>query len=58
MLYRQRSTRERRKSNQEIAEKLIVGLRTVKAHASNIYRDLDVRNRSQTIIAEREISIL
>jgi len=45
-------------SNEEIARRLIISLGTVKAHSSNIYRKLDVRNRAQAIIAAREMQLL
>lgn len=45
-------------SNQEVADKLIISLGTVKAHSSNIYRKLDVRNRAQAIITAREMNLL
>lgn len=44
-------------SNQAIAEKLIISLGTVKAHSSNIYRKLDVRNRAQAVIKARELDL-
>lgn len=45
-------------SNQEIAEKLIISLGTVKAHSSHIYRKLDVRGRTQAIIRANELKLL
>jgi len=45
-------------SNHEITERLIISLGTVKAHSSNIYRKLDVRNRAQAVIVAREIGLL
>ena len=44
-------------SNQEIADQLVISLGTVKAHSSNIYRKLDVRNLSQAIVAAREMNL-
>ena len=45
-------------SNQEIAEKLIIALGTVKAHSSSIYRKLDVRGRTQAVIRGQELGLL
>ena len=45
-------------SNQDVADQLIISLGTVKAHSSNIYRKLDVRNRAQAVIAARELQLL
>jgi ATP/maltotriose-dependent transcriptional regulator MalT len=45
-------------SNKEVADKLIISLGTVKAHSSNIYRKLDVRNRAQAIIRAGELNLL
>ena len=45
-------------SNQEIAEKLVITLGTVKAHVSNIYSKLDVRSRAQAIIKADQLRLL
>jgi DNA-binding NarL/FixJ family response regulator len=41
----------------EIAEKLGVGLDTIKKHCKNIYVKLDVRNRTEAAIAGSKIGI-
>ncbi len=45
-------------SNQEIAQRLVVSLRTVKWHAGNIYGTLGVKNRTQAVAKARSLSIL
>ncbi len=45
------------RSNQEIAEKLVITLGTVKAHVSNIYGKLDVRSRTQAIVKAGELGL-
>ena len=45
-------------SNQEIAEKLVITLGTVKAHVSNIYGKLDVRSRAQAILKAEQLRLL
>jgi LuxR family maltose regulon positive regulatory protein len=45
-------------SNQEIAEKLVVTLGTVKAHISHIYSKLDVRSRAQAIKKADQLRLL
>ncbi len=44
-------------ANQEVADRLFLSLGTVKAHSSNIYRKLDVRNRAQAIIRAGELEL-
>jgi LuxR family maltose regulon positive regulatory protein len=44
-------------SNQEISEKLGIGLRTVKAHAASIYGKLGIKNRAQCILLVRELKL-
>lgn len=45
-------------SNQEIAEKVIVTVGTVKWHLNNIYGKLDVRSRTQALARAREFGLL
>ena len=46
------------RTNQEIANQLIVATGTVKAHAANIYRKLDVANRTEAVARARQLGIL
>ena len=43
-------------SNQEIAEKLVISITTVKRHISNIYTKLDVKSRTQAIAIGKELN--
>jgi LuxR family maltose regulon positive regulatory protein len=45
-------------SNQEIAQKIIVTVGTVKWHLNNIYGKLDVRSRTQALARAREFGLL
>lgn len=45
------------RSNQQIADELVVALSTIKWHINNIYGKLGVRTRAQAIIRARELSI-
>jgi LuxR family maltose regulon positive regulatory protein len=45
-------------SNQEIAEKVVVTVGTVKWHLNNIYGKLDVRSRTQALARAREFGLL
>lgn len=45
-------------SNQEIAERLIVAIGTVKKHSHNIYGKLGVRSRTQALLRAQELELL
>jgi LuxR family maltose regulon positive regulatory protein len=45
-------------SNQELAEKLIISITTVKRHISNIYTKLGVKNRTQAVAIGKELKLL
>ncbi len=45
-------------SNQEIAEKLVVTLETIKWHVKNVYRKLDVGSRTQALARSKELQLL
>jgi LuxR family maltose regulon positive regulatory protein len=45
-------------SNQQISEKLVVTLHTVKKHSSNVYGKLGVTGRTQAIVRARELGLL
>ena len=46
------------RTNQEIAQQLIVAPGTVKAHTASIYRKLDVANRTEAVARARQLGIL
>jgi LuxR family maltose regulon positive regulatory protein len=46
------------RTNQEIAQQLVVARGTVKAHASHIYRKLDVANRTEAVVRARQLGLL
>jgi ATP/maltotriose-dependent transcriptional regulator MalT len=46
------------KTNPQIAAELVIGDGTVKTHTLNIYRKLDVANRTQAIIRAQELGLL
>ncbi len=45
-------------SNKEIANKLMVGLHTVKWHTGNIYIKLNVKSRTQAVAKAQQLKII
>lgn len=45
-------------SNQEIAERLVVALSTIKSHVKSILMKLDAENRTAAVTRAREIELL
>jgi len=45
-------------SNQEIAERLVISLSTIKTHITRIYGKLEVTSRTQAIVKARELKII
>ena len=46
------------RTNQEIAQQLVVAIGTIKAHAASIYRKLDAANRTEAVARARLLGIL
>ena len=46
------------RTNQDIAQQLIVAPGTIKAHTASIYRKLDVANRTEAVARARQLEIL
>lgn len=46
------------KTNQQIADQLIVARGTIKAHAASIFRKLDAANRTEAVTRARQLGIL
>ena len=45
-------------TNPQIAAQLVIGAGTVKTHTLNIYRKLDVANRTQAIVYAQQLGLL
>jgi LuxR family maltose regulon positive regulatory protein len=46
------------RTNQEIAEQLVVAAGTVKTHAASIYRKLEAANRTEAVSRARQLGLL
>jgi LuxR family maltose regulon positive regulatory protein len=46
------------RTNEDIAHQLVVARGTIKAHASHIYRKLDVANRTEAVTRARQLGLL
>ncbi len=45
-------------TNQQVAERLVISIRTVKKHLENIHSKLGVQNRTQAVSHARELGLL
>nr|NIV33860.1 DNA-binding response regulator [Anaerolineae bacterium] len=45
-------------ANQEIADRLVIALGTVKTHINNLYGKLEVRSRTEAIAKARALHLL
>ena len=46
------------RSNREIADRLVISVRTVKKHVENIHGKLGVRSRTQAAVRARDLNLL
>jgi LuxR family maltose regulon positive regulatory protein len=46
------------RSNQEIAQELVVSLNTVKTHVKNLYSKLQVSSRAQAFVRAHDLRVL
>ena len=45
-------------SNQEVADKLVIAVSTVKSHVNHILGKLDAKSRTQAVTRARELDLL